>query len=116
MWLYFSLKRLLKNVDENLFLLWHDFTVRNVKYVYPLELFKTVALRRVKLNFSLTFELNLAKLGSINWIKSKMPDLQLNMVAFAKLICLTQQNLALIYTATFKPSLIQISSSFFMGL
>ena len=45
-----------------------------------------------------------------------MPDLQLNMAAFAKLICLTQQNLALIYTATFKPSLIQISSSFFMGL
>ena len=41
-----------------------------------------------------------------------MPDLQLNMVAFAKLNCLTQQNLALIYTATFKPNLIQISSSF----
>ena len=45
-----------------------------------------------------------------------MADLQLNTVAFAKRNCLTQQNLALIYTATFKPSLIQIYSSFFMGL
>ena len=45
-----------------------------------------------------------------------MPDLQLNTVAFAKFNCLTLQNLALIYTAAFKPSLIQIYSDIFLGL
>ena len=43
-----------------------------------------------------------------------MPDLQLNMAAFAKFNCLTRQNLALIYTAAFTTTLIQIYSDFFM--
>ena len=45
-----------------------------------------------------------------------MPDLQLNIAAFAKFNCLTRQNLALIYTVGSTPSLIQIYSDFFMGL
>ena len=45
-----------------------------------------------------------------------MPDLQLNTAAFAKFNWLTRQNLALIYTVTFTPSLIQVYSDFFMGL
>ena len=45
-----------------------------------------------------------------------MPDLQLNTAAFAKFNCLTRQSLALIYTAAFTPSLIQIYSDFLMGL
>ena len=67
-------------------------------------------------NFSLITKLNLAKLGCINWIKPNMPDLQLNTAAFAAFNCLTLQNLALIYTVAFTPSLFQIYSDFFMGL
>ena len=45
-----------------------------------------------------------------------MPDVQLNTAAFVKFNWLIRTNLALIYTATFTPSLIQIYSDFFMGL
>ena len=45
-----------------------------------------------------------------------MQDLQLNTGAFTKLNCLALQNLALIYTATFTPRLIQIYSDIFLGL
>ena len=45
-----------------------------------------------------------------------MSDLQLKTQAFVKFDYLTRQNLALMHTAAFMPSLFQIYSNFFHGI